>query len=137
MLASSGWLEMNATTTVSALQQYNITSYSNNDSYYGAPPVFPPYIRTTATVICSLIMGIGVLGNIMVPIVIFKSKDMRNSTNVFLMNLSLADLMVLLVCTPTVLVEVNSPPETWVLGEEMLLDLIWGLPPTATTIART
>ncbi|KAK6622440.1 hypothetical protein RUM44_002251 [Polyplax serrata] len=93
MLASSGWLEMNATTTVSALQQYNITSYSNNDSYYGAPPVFPPYIRTTATVICSLIMGIGVLGNIMVPIVIFKSKDMRNSTNVFLMNLSLADLM--------------------------------------------
>lgn len=64
-------------------------------------------------------MGIGVLGNVMVPIVIFKSKDMRNSTNVFLMNLSLADLMVLLVCTPTVLVEVNSPPETWVLGEEM------------------
>lgn len=64
-------------------------------------------------------MGIGVLGNVMVPIVIFKSKDMRNSTNVFLMNLSFADLMVLLVCTPTVLVEVNSRPETWVLGEEM------------------
>lgn len=64
-------------------------------------------------------MGIGVLGNVMVPLVIFKSKDMRNSTNIFLMNLSLADLMVLLVCTPTVLVEVNSKPETWVLGEEM------------------
>lgn len=54
-----------------------------------------------------------------VPIVILKTKDMRNSTNIFLTNLSIADLLVLLVCTPTVLVEVNTRPETWVLGHEM------------------
>lgn len=65
------------------------------------------------------------------PIVILKTKDMRNSTNIFLTNLSIADLLVLLVCTPTVLVEVNSPPEVWVLGEEMckypcfLKTLLW------------
>lgn len=82
-------------------------------------PVFPSYIRTTSMIFCIVILGIGVIGNIMVPLVILKSKDMRNSTNIFLMNLSIADLMVLLVCTPTVLVEVNSKPETWVLGEEM------------------
>lgn len=82
-------------------------------------PVFPAYIRTTSIIFCVIILGIGVIGNVMVPLVIMKSKDMRNSTNIFLMNLSIADLMVLLVCTPTVLVEVNSKPETWVLGEEM------------------
>lgn len=54
-----------------------------------------------------------------VPIVILKTKDMRNSTNIFLTNLSIADLLVLLVCTPTVLVEVNSKPETWVMGSMM------------------
>lgn len=54
-----------------------------------------------------------------VPIVILKTKDMRNSTNIFLINLSVADLLVLLICTPTVLVEVNTKPETWVLGERM------------------
>lgn len=70
-------------------------------------------------VFCIIIMCLGVIGNVMVPIVIFKTKDMRNSTNIFLVNLSVADLMVLLVCTPTVLVEVNSRPETWVLGREM------------------
>ncbi|XP_077292012.1 thyrotropin-releasing hormone receptor-like [Arctopsyche grandis] len=81
----------------------------------------PAYIRTTSMVFCIIIMCLGVVGNVMVPIVIMKTKDMRNSTNIFLMNLSIADLMVLLVCTPTVLVEVNTRPETWVLGKEMCL----------------
>ncbi|XP_044743898.1 growth hormone secretagogue receptor type 1 [Chrysoperla carnea] len=87
-----------------------------NSGYY---PVFPTYIRNTSMVFCVIIMCLGVIGNVMVPIVILKTKDMRNSTNIFLVNLSVADLLVLLVCTPTVLVEVNSRPETWVLGEEM------------------
>ncbi|XP_030374283.1 growth hormone secretagogue receptor type 1 [Scaptodrosophila lebanonensis] len=82
-------------------------------------PQIPPYIRTTAMFFCIVIMVLGVVGNVMVPIVIVKTKDMRNSTNIFLTNLSIADLLVLLVCTPTVLVEVNTRPETWVLGHEM------------------
>ncbi|XP_058062392.1 thyrotropin-releasing hormone receptor-like [Anopheles bellator] len=82
-------------------------------------PQIPEYIRATSMVFCIIIMCLGVIGNVMVPIVILKTKDMRNSTNIFLTNLSIADLLVLLVCTPTVLVEVNSPPEVWVLGEEM------------------
>lgn len=92
----------------------NFTSFNVTSS-----PVIPSYIRITSMVFCIIIMCLGVIGNIMVPVVIFKTKDMRNSTNIFLVNLSVADLMVLLVCTPTVLVEVNSRPETWVLGEEM------------------
>ncbi|KAI8130089.1 Growth hormone secretagogue receptor type 1 [Lucilia cuprina] len=68
---------------------------------------------------CIVIMLMGVIGNVMVPIVIVRTKDMRNSTNIFLTNLSIADLLVLLICTPTVLVELNTKPETWVLGHEM------------------
>lgn len=79
----------------------------------------PYYIKATSMTFCIVIMCLGVIGNIMVPIVILKTKDMRNSTNIFLVNLSIADLMVLLVCTPTVLVEVSSRPETWVLGKEL------------------
>ncbi|CAH2012337.1 unnamed protein product [Acanthoscelides obtectus] len=97
----------------------NATNISNYSDPSHVTPVFPTYIRTTSMVFCILIMCLGVIGNVMVPIVIFKTKDMRNSTNIFLVNLSVADLMVLLVCTPTVLVEVNSRPETWVLGREM------------------
>ncbi|XP_056631629.1 growth hormone secretagogue receptor type 1 isoform X2 [Diorhabda sublineata] len=115
--------DINATTSnylysPSALDVFNITNNVTNFTE-GIYPVFPSYIRTTSMVFCIIIMCLGVIGNVMVPIVIFKTKDMRNSTNIFLVNLSVADLMVLLVCTPTVLVEVNSIPETWVLGREM------------------
>lgn len=101
--------------TISPLASYNHTKNLSDIS----EAVFPSYIRTTSMFVCIIILGIGVTGNVMVPLVILKSKDMRNSTNIFLVNLSIADLMVLLVCTPTVLVEVNSKPETWVMGEEM------------------
>lgn len=100
------------------LDQDNFTNGTNSTDNTDHPQI-PAYIRTTSMVFCIIIMCLGVVGNVMVPIVIMKTKDMRNSTNIFLMNLSIADLMVLLVCTPTVLVEVNTKPETWVLGKEM------------------
>ncbi|XP_046433995.1 growth hormone secretagogue receptor type 1 isoform X1 [Neodiprion lecontei] len=83
------------------------------------PYMLPAYIRTTSMIVCILVMVLGVVGNLMVPLVVFRGKDMRNSTNIFLVNLSVADLCVLLVCAPTVLVEVNSRPEIWALGEHM------------------
>nr|XP_032523526.1 neuropeptide SIFamide receptor-like [Danaus plexippus plexippus] len=94
------------------------TSFDGNFTEYAE---IPYYIKATSMTFCIVIMCLGVIGNVMVPIVILKTKDMRNSTNIFLVNLSIADLMVLLVCTPTVLVEVNSKPETWVLGKELCL----------------
>ncbi|XP_048507574.1 thyrotropin-releasing hormone receptor isoform X3 [Athalia rosae] len=81
--------------------------------------MLPAYIRNTSMVVCILVMVLGVVGNLMVPLVVLRGKDMRNSTNIFLVNLSVADLCVLLVCAPTVLVEVNSRPEIWALGEHM------------------
>lgn len=99
------------------IAENNTTEYNFNSTFSDAK--LPGYIRITSMVFCVIILGIGVVGNVMVPIVILKTKDMRNSTNIFLLNLSVADLMVLLLCTPTVLVEVNSPPEVWILGEEM------------------
>uniref|UniRef100_A0A336MUN8 CSON007190 protein n=1 Tax=Culicoides sonorensis TaxID=179676 RepID=A0A336MUN8_CULSO len=115
-------LHRNSSSTVTG---NDVTSSGNADIII---PQIPDYIRYTSMVFCIVIMCLGVIGNIMVPIVILKTKDMRNSTNIFLTNLSIADLLVLLVCTPTVLVEVNTPPETWVLGHEMckLITMILG-----------
>ncbi|XP_001606566.1 growth hormone secretagogue receptor type 1 isoform X1 [Nasonia vitripennis] len=79
----------------------------------------PIYMQVLSVLICVIVMVIGIIGNLMVLIVILGAKDMRNSTNIFLVNLSIADLCLLLVCTPAILVEVNAGPEVWVLGEHM------------------
>ncbi|XP_055381395.1 thyrotropin-releasing hormone receptor-like [Condylostylus longicornis] len=106
-------------TTISIFDVENNKNDNKSDNNNYEIPEIPAYIRNTSMVICITIMILGVIGNIMVPIVILLTKDMRNSTNIFLTNLSIADLLVLLICTPTVLVEVNSKPETWVLGHAM------------------
>ncbi|XP_048001799.1 thyrotropin-releasing hormone receptor-like isoform X2 [Leguminivora glycinivorella] len=103
-----------------------VSLHHGNDTFtdlsnYTEYAEIPYYIKVTSMTFCIVIMCLGVIGNVMVPIVILKTKDMRNSTNIFLVNLSIADLMVLLVCTPTVLVEVNSRAESWVLGRELCL----------------
>ncbi|KAM7359498.1 ecdysis triggering hormone receptor [Cochliomyia hominivorax] len=110
-----------STTSSDASSSSSPNSSSSNDTLYDESeiPEIPSYIRTTAMFFCIIIMLMGVIGNVMVPIVIVRTKDMRNSTNIFLTNLSIADLLVLLICTPTVLVELNTKPETWVLGHEM------------------
>lgn len=79
----------------------------------------PVELRTTSTVICVLVLALGITGNLLVPYVVICTKDLRNSTNLFLINLSIADLLVLVVCMPTVLIELHSNPEIWLLGELM------------------
>ncbi|XP_076372829.1 growth hormone secretagogue receptor type 1-like [Tachypleus tridentatus] len=80
---------------------------------------FPSTIRNMTTVILSIILAVGATGNILIPIVVCRTKELRNSTNIFLMNLSVADLLVLLVCTPPILIELHTKPEVWLLGENM------------------
>lgn len=80
---------------------------------------FPFYMRLIATLACLIIFTVGVAGNLLVPLVVIKTRYLRNSTNLFLINLSIADLLVLIVCMPTVLIELHSRPETWLLGEAM------------------
>ncbi|XP_034952293.1 growth hormone secretagogue receptor type 1 [Chelonus insularis] len=96
--------------SVSVIESGNATS---------TPYMLPEYIRTTSMAVCIVVMVLGIIGNLMVPLVVLRGKDMRNSTNIFLVNLSAADLCVLLICAPTVLVEVNSGPQVWPLGEHM------------------
>ncbi|KAH9418162.1 hypothetical protein DERP_010715 [Dermatophagoides pteronyssinus] len=76
---------------------------------------------TTTTTTTMLPYSLRILGNLLVPLVVCRQREQlsNNSTNIFLINLSIADLLVLVVCTPTVLIELHSNPEIWMLGEFM------------------
>lgn len=87
------------------------------DYFSSEGSAFPLYLRLWATLLALLIFIVGVGGNALVPILMWQNRQLRHSTNIFLLNLALADSLVLLVCLPTSLVELHTVPNTWVLGE--------------------
>lgn len=78
----------------------------------------PMYMYILVTFSYGAIFTIGLIGNIMVIFIVFTNHTLRNSTNVFLVNLSVADICVLLVCVPTALTEFYAK-DVWYLGEAM------------------
>lgn len=97
----------------------NFSTPNNLSSDTNVIGEFPYYVRITSTFLCGFILLIGIIGNILVPVVVWRNKDLRSSTNIFLINLSLADLLILLVCMPPVLIELHTKPEVWLLGAAM------------------
>ncbi|UJR25618.1 hypothetical protein I4U23_006970 [Adineta vaga] len=57
-----------------------------------------PGLQTTACIFYSIILIIGVIGNILVIIIVTRYRNMRNATNLLLTNLSVADLFLLIFC---------------------------------------
>ena len=109
-------------TTILENENGNISHLVNalsNEEFTETRLEFPYYMRTTATIVCAIVLTIGTTGNLLVPIVVIKTKELRNSTNLFLINLSIADLLVLIVCVPTVFIELHTKPEIWHLGNGM------------------
>ncbi len=81
------------------------------------PTELPEYVAWTSLVLCSVILAVGLLGNALVIIVILTSKVLKSSTNLFLLNLSVADLLVLAACTPSSLVEIVTRRDAWIMGK--------------------
>ena len=99
----------------------NNESVSQSDFVTGAPRTnmhTPSYIYVYTTFSFAVIFFVGVSGNILVSAVVGRNRSMRSSTNVFLVNLSMADLMVLVACMPTGLAELYCQ-DAWYLGSLM------------------
>ena len=62
----------------------------------------------------AIVFIVGVVGNILVCYAIARNLHMRSVTNIFIVNLSIADLLVIIFClVPTALEDVT---ETWYMG---------------------
>ena len=63
------------------------------------------YISTALCVAYGLVFCIGLVGNSLVPFAVLRTKNLRRCvTNIFLVNLAVADLLVILACVPFTLV---------------------------------
>ena len=113
-------LNMNSGNNLSRLVDHGIEeSLLNLDN---KSSVMPEYTATISLVFLTSILAVGVMGNLLVIIVILTSKETSGpregrSTNLFLLNLSIADLLVLISCTPSALVEIVMRGDVWIMGK--------------------
>lgn len=79
--------------------------------------IFPRPYEWVLIVIHAVVFIIGLIGNALVCIAVYRNHSMRTVTNYFIVNLALADFMVILICLPpTVLWDVTR---TWFFGTAM------------------
>ncbi|XP_064630727.1 growth hormone secretagogue receptor type 1-like [Lineus longissimus] len=96
-----------------------LSNNSTNGSIEGTSrsnPEVPMYLLIMTTGFYVFTFVAGVLGNALVIVVVSRDKELKNPTNYFLTNLSIADLLVILVCMPPALMEIYTK-EAWYLGE--------------------
>lgn len=118
-------------TNASCIDAYNLSLQldENNSSYCDSDEVFdrksrpdvPSYLfssQVTATVFFVVIFLVGVFGNLLVIMVVCLNRNMKTSVNIYLINLCIADILVLTVCMPTVLVDVYAR-DIWYFGKTM------------------
>ena len=83
-------------------------------------------LSIASIILYSLVFVIGLLGNVCVIIILIKFKSMRTLTNVFLVNLTVGDILVILICVPLTLG--NTVYRKWIYGSVMckLLPFVQG-----------
>ncbi|XP_065571087.1 orexin receptor type 2-like isoform X2 [Artemia franciscana] len=77
--------------------------------------IFPVHYEWALIVLHCIVFIVGLTGNALVCTALYRNPSMRTVTNIMIMNLSVADFMVILVCLPpTVIWDVT---ETWFMGD--------------------
>ncbi|BFZ17756.1 hypothetical protein BsWGS_20795 [Bradybaena similaris] len=79
--------------------------------------IFPNPMEWVFICLHLVLFTIGVVGNFLVCFVVVRSKHMQTVTNLFIMNLAVADAVVLVLCSPPTVLQ--SVTETWFLGDAM------------------
>ena len=96
------------------ISSYNGSNSTNatldNDDFYR----FERGIKIIIPVFFSLIALLGLVGNSLVIIVVVSNKQMRNTTNLLIINLAFADLFFIIICVPFTAIAYVMP--VWPLG---------------------
>lgn len=85
--------------------------------------IYPQFYEWVLICIHTIVFIIGLVGNALVCVAVYRNHTMRTVTNYFIVNLAVADFMVILFCLPpTVVWDVT---ETWFLGDVLCKILLY------------
>lgn len=78
----------------------NITGNMSYEEMPDSVKEFEYVVSTVVPIIFGLIVVIGLTGNFLVILTVISEREMRNTTNVLILNLAVADLIFLIICVP-------------------------------------
>ncbi|XP_055340675.1 thyrotropin-releasing hormone receptor-like [Paramacrobiotus metropolitanus] len=89
-----------------------------NGTFYPAPraTMFPLPYRIIGTILHSIIFFIGFLGNVMICIVVRKTRSLHTPTYCYLVSLAVADILVVCSAIPEAILSYHLYSKQWVLG---------------------
>jgi hypothetical protein len=76
--------------------------------------VFPSIFEWAIVTLYIAVFFVGLAGNCLVCFAVYNNREMRTVTNLYIVNLSTADLMVIIACLPATVI--GDITETWFLG---------------------
>lgn len=100
------------------INNYTFSNESANSSKLVVTPEFPRSFVVTSTIFFIVIFLLGILGNVLVISVVCFNRNMKTAVNLYLLNLCVADILVLTICMPTALAEIYTK-DAWYFGEAM------------------
>ena len=125
LLASSEWTLMYSEEVTAESPQY----YYNNDTNCSMTPntdacmdvlsqlqayIVPSLVEWFLITAHIIVFAVGLIGNALVCMAVYRNNSMRTVTNYFIFNLAVADFMVILFCLPPTVVWDTT--ETWFFG---------------------
>lgn len=75
----------------------------DSNNYNGTEYVVPPYMQHMTTVLVTLHVSVfisGLIGNALVCLSVYRNKSLQTVTNYYIVNLAVADFLVILICLP-------------------------------------
>lgn len=111
---------MNSTRNDTFCRQFDLLCFdANNQSDHAynilMTYIFPNYYQWIFITLFLFVFLLGLIGNILVFYAVWSNFHLRNATNYFLVNLSIADFLILLICLPPTVV--HDIAQTWFLGQ--------------------
>ena len=103
---------------------YLIQSTTKQAQQQNQQPSVPFYTIVISLIIYSLIFAIGFFGNAIVIFVVCCNKSLQHNTNYCLVNLSVADLLLITVCMPSAIVDLFAK-EVWYFGYLLCKIIPW------------
>jgi allatostatin receptor len=102
-------------TSLANISGGNLTNSTLDDHIDEDVRRFERVLPVVIPVIYGMIAVCGFIGNLLVIIVVLSNKPMRNSTNLLIINLAVADLLFIIICVPST--AVSFAMHWWPLGE--------------------